>query len=137
MTPVDQEFLHRAIPGQEGDCFRACVASILELPREDVPHFAQLTAGSSSAAFWNMAYDWLEARGYEYVYRNRRGRAELGKDDYQIMVGPSPRGNGTYHAVVGQGGTIIHDPHPSRAGLDGDPQHWQWASLVNTGKVAG
>jgi hypothetical protein len=132
MIPVDQEFLHLAIPGQEGDCFRACVASVLELSRDEVPHFAQLTAGSGSAAFWNMAYDWLESRGYEYVYRNRSGRGALDKDAYQIMSGPSPRGNGGYHAVVGQGGSIIHDPHPSRAGLAGDPKKWYWASLIKT-----
>ena len=130
MIPVDQEFLHLAVPGQQGDCFRACVASILELPISDVPHFAQLTEGSSSAAFWNMAYDWLESRGYEYVYRTRAGRDSLDKTDYQIMTGPSPRGNGTYHAVIGKGGIIVHDPHPSRAGLAGDPKEWYWASLV-------
>jgi hypothetical protein len=27
------------LPHTMGDCFRACVASILELPYEEVPHF--------------------------------------------------------------------------------------------------
>lgn len=130
MNPVDQEFVHDLSIGQQGDCFRACIASVLELPISEVPHFAQLTHGSSSSAFWNMAYDWLEARGYEYTFRSRMNRADQDKAEYHMMTGPSPRGNGTYHCVVAQGGVIVHDPHPTRAGLTGDPANWRWNYLT-------
>jgi hypothetical protein len=36
MTPVDQEFLKER--GEPGDCWRACIATILGLPLAEVPH---------------------------------------------------------------------------------------------------
>jgi hypothetical protein len=41
MKPVDQEFVHRPDIGQHGDCQRAVIASLLELPITEVPHFLQ------------------------------------------------------------------------------------------------
>jgi hypothetical protein len=130
MIAVDQEFVHDLSIGQQGDCFRACVASILELPISEVPHFAQLTHGSSSAAFWNMAYDWLEERGYEYTFCSRVNRPGRDKAEFHMLTGLSPRGNGTYHCVVAQGGVIVHDPHPTHAGLAGDAADWRWNYLT-------
>jgi hypothetical protein len=39
MKPIDQEFMHDPEKGIIGDCFRACIASILELDINEVPHF--------------------------------------------------------------------------------------------------
>lgn len=49
---------------------------------------------------------------------------------YHIISGPSPRGNGVYHAVIGLNGQVHFDPHPSRAGLAGDPSEWTFDLLV-------
>lgn len=37
-------------------------------------------------------------------------------DCIYIANGMSPRG--LYHSIVAQGGEMIHDPHPSRAGIE-------------------
>jgi len=125
MIPQDQEFLHDSEKGIQGDCARAVIASLLELPIAEVPHFMQLA--DEVHGFWNRLYDWLENRGYEFlpnvslIYHWREGDPDL----YHEMSGPSPRGNGTYHAIVGKNGKPFFDPHPSRAMLGGDPTQWR------------
>ncbi len=106
MKPVDQKYLSGGeIPG---DCVRACVCSILELPLEEVPHFVR----------WH-GHEWAFALSY---WCDKRGIGATCLDGHHIMndapymlCGPSPRKG--RHAVVAQAGLIIHDPHPSRAGL--------------------
>jgi len=39
MKPQEQQYSHNPDAGVFGDCFRASIASILELPIDDVPHF--------------------------------------------------------------------------------------------------
>lgn len=125
MNPVDQEFLHNPSAGVEGDCFRAVIASLLELPISDVPHFAQLSKGVTD--FWELAYDFLDSKGYEYVPSKLPPAGAL---EFHAMSGPSPRGNGSHHGVVGRNGEVAHDPHPSRAGLAGRPGDWRMGYLV-------
>ncbi len=38
MTPLTQRYLHNP-PETYGDCYRACIASLLDLGLDDVPHF--------------------------------------------------------------------------------------------------
>jgi len=125
MIPIDQEFVHDPSINQHGDCFRACLASVLEMPREEVPHFAQ-EANGVAHIFWNNAMDWLEARGWEYVHSPTWKPHEW----FHFISGPSPRGNGVTHMVVGLNGEVVHDPHPSRAGLSGDRSMWRFSYLA-------
>lgn len=113
MKPVDQTtFGH---PG--GNCYSACVASLLELPIEDVPYFMGEPANE-----WSKRLDeWLAPRGfyalhYEINPENRAyyDREKLWPKGFYILGGKSPRGD---HAVVARGRDMVHDPHPSRAGL--------------------
>lgn len=117
MKPVDQAVLHDAARGIRGDCFRACLASILELPLEAV-----VEMGHDPEAWRHHTNEWLALMGLFY--------SDLRADDpmcegllhaspYHVIAGPSPRGGGVLHAVVGYRGAIEHDPHPSRAGLLG------------------
>ncbi len=131
MKPVDQEFLHDKTAGIEGDCFRAVLASILERPVADVPHFAAMTKLASD--FWDAVYSWLESQGYEYVPSRTPPAGAL---EYHALSGPSPRGKGTHHAVVGRDGEVAHDPHPSRAGLAGAQTNWRHGYLVPRGGMA-
>lgn len=130
MTPQDQEFI--SIPGKQyGDCMRACVASLLNMNIALVPHFLR-DADGKSVEFWEGIYDFLDSRGYEMIpsivaYRPKM-TADL--DGYHIVSGPSPRGNGLYHAVVGRHGDVVFDPHPSRAGLAGDRKEWRFDYMV-------
>lgn len=108
MKPVDQTtFGH---PG--GNCFSACVASLLEMPIEAVPYFM----GHDD---WVKAFaDWLEPHGLYPVTFKYVAPAGTGKDWWPqglyILGGKCSRGD---HAVVARGREIVHDPHPSREGL--------------------
>ena len=132
MKPADQEFTHQPEIGQHGDCQRAVIASLLELPICEVPHFLQLSDGDPSD-YWERVQTFCRTHGYAYLSVPARSGAICFGDDgdlYHEISGPSPRGNGLSHAVVGCNGQIVFDPHPSRAGLSGDPATWEHAYLV-------
>ena len=105
MHRVTQSILHGDPSGRPGDCLRAAVASLLELPLDSVPHFIE----------WD---DWDErlrdfciAHGYQPILRGRDAHVAYG-----MAWGPSERG--VRHAVCWIDGAIAWDPHPSRAGLE-------------------
>lgn len=111
MTPVDQTtFGH---PG--GNCYSACVASILGLPVSEVPYFMD-----DPPPAWHERLDaFLAPRGlyalhFQIADREIYDRNNLWPKGFYILCGKSPRGD---HAVVGCGPNVAHDPHPSRAGL--------------------
>jgi hypothetical protein len=150
MTPIDQ--VHGAlIDGELGDCWRACIASIVELSAAEVPHFAEefgiehMTAATAS---------WLRARGLTFRYVHIAGREleTLALDDDGVLRAPYRRCSeplpdylvvtgfsGTRHSVVvetapyrawveqGQPGgrpPVAHDPNPTRSGIDGVYNAW-------------
>lgn len=103
MTPVDCEFEHDP-PRQNGDCLRACVASLLDLPLSEVPHFSAHTEG------WFLKLGlWLQARGI--CIATLYGPQHV--DTYHLALGLS---NGLRHAVVMRNNVTVHNPaRPSRA----------------------
>lgn len=108
MKPVDQTTF--GVPG--GNCFSACVASLLELEVEEVPYFM-------GEPDWFFAFNrWLRPRGlYAMNFEGHPERFQgfVPDDARCILGGRSPRGP---HAVVGtMSGVTLHDPHPSRDGL--------------------
>lgn len=93
--------------GVLGNCLQAAIASALGLDLDAVPHFGAFTWWDAAARLWlrGRCLDWRWApvgRGLP------TGRC--------VVVGLSPRQTGR-HAVVGDGGRIAWDPHPSRSGL--------------------
>jgi len=130
MTPVDMTILnHNPEKGIIGDCFRCCIASLLDLPAEDVPHFCDYDWEDKSPRWFVNLNRWLAPRGVSYielpvaddgpdsVVKWLSSAAPFGFDVHHILGGTSPRGFD--HAVVARNGVISHDPHPSRAGLVG------------------
>ena len=104
MQAIDQTTFSEGL----GNCFSACVASILEVSLEDVPFFG------ADELWWARFSEWLEARNlYAVCLKHRAGRAPVG---YHILSGKSPRGE-FLHSVVAKGEDIVHDPHPSRANI--------------------
>lgn len=102
---VTQSILHGDPSGRPGNCLQAAVASLLELPLDEVPHFVEYD-------------DWLErlaefctAHGYQPIMRPPDTDVAYG-----MAWGPSERG--VRHAVVWADGAMAWDPHPSRAGLE-------------------
>ncbi len=102
MQAIDQTTFGEGL----GNCFSACVASILHLQIEEVPFFG------ADELWWTRFAEWLEARNlYAICLKHRPGRAPVG---YHILSGKSPRGD-FMHSVVAKGEDVVHDPHPSRA----------------------
>lgn len=109
---------------QIGNCYPSCIASLLDLDLADVPHVYQLHPTDDEAAMQEML-DWLRTRGLssmsfgwsDWVQRYMHG-------SLCVISGKSPRG-GFNHAVVGEitreGWRLVHDPHPSGAGIVGEP----------------
>lgn len=145
MKPVDQTLMLER--GEPGDCYRACIASIFELPIEDVPHFTleacRLAGADVDARPFDYAAliplhkevtegerrltdEWLAARGKRLVWPMKR--EDFPSEGYCIVSGVSARDGSVQHACVGDLRTlkwdndrveifIAHDPHPSRAGI--------------------
>lgn len=120
MRPVDQtEF------GERGNCVQACVASLLELPLEAVPHFLLDENGElDEHRAWKRMDTWLAGRGLErkMFYLWPGWEKCMRAQGFHLIGGDGPRSRG--HLVVGCSGTMIHDPHPSRAGLVKPEEFW-------------
>lgn len=138
MTPVKQEFTHKPEIGQHGDCQRAVIASLLDLPIADVPHFLQEADGDATK-FWEGMQSFLHSKGYAYLtIPNACGAAFYGANDdliYYEVSGVSPRNPNVMHAVIGCDGEIVFDPHPDNTGLVGDPSKWTYSYIVKTCQV--
>jgi hypothetical protein len=113
MTPHTQTIVVGDPSGLPGDCLRAAVASLLDLPTEAVPHFALFGRN-----WWNALALWCDGNGYLL------NREQAEPSIPCLAFGMSPRD--VYHAVVWADGECMHDPHPSRAGLSDAPGEF-WA----------
>ena len=108
MTPVDQDIFINDPQGRVGNCLQACIASICEMELHEVPHFAALPDES----WFETMCNWLYERGYAFEDYD----TVHDTDKYMLAIGPSPRG--TFHAVVYKDGQLVHDPHPSKDGIE-------------------
>jgi hypothetical protein len=105
-----------------GNCFAACLASILEIPLESVPNFC---VEYPDRWFWE-ACSHVGRYGYGLVMI---GDGETSREvarvtgAYSMVGGRSPRGEFA-HSVVYRGLEMAHDPHPDGAGIAGGPEDW-------------
>ena len=101
--------------GENGTCFRASLASVLNLKESRVPDFPECNCDPGVDEF-------LAPRGLRYEEYPITDPAPRG---YHIILGTSWRGG--QHAVVGLNGKLVHDPHPAeddpRRGLV-EPKSW-------------
>lgn len=111
--------------GIMGDCWRCCVAAVIGLPAEDVPHFVQ-----GSADPMGDTQKWLNERGAILVgvrgkpfdftaWWDESSRESLALQLPVIQCGPTARTRqrGQHHAVVSYKGELVYDPHPDATGL--------------------
>lgn len=113
MTPVICRVKHDP-PNSYGDCVRACVASLLDADASDVPHFYE--DGSPDGKM--RLGEWLGSIGYVAAWFYSDGNDPLeavlefmGAQNphlYYMLLG---RTEGGAHAVVCQGGAVVHDPN--------------------------
>ena len=114
MTPIKQTLFSDEKTGVVGNCLQACVASIIDLPLESVPHFTWYMS-----EWANRLYMFLDQQGYKFNgchnIRHDDGfwkRGFKGIDGYAIVGGSSPRGTWNGHAVIYKDGHPCFDPHP-------------------------
>lgn len=88
-----------------GNCMQAAVATILRRPLDSVPHFGLFSTWPDALRLW------LRGEGLDFSHVT----APPIPEQRAMLCGHSPRGYS--HAVVSEGGRIVWDPHPSRAGL--------------------
>ena len=110
MSPVTQDIFFDDPQGRAGNCLQALVASITEKPLEEVPHFAAI----EDASWFDQTVEFLNKNGFN-VYDCEIEEMLHVKNSFVWASGPSPRG--VHHCVLYQNGEMIHDPHPSGAGL--------------------
>ena len=115
MIPLKQKYLH--IPDQQhGDCWRTCIASILEC---DVDKFPYHNGDISWPDEYDEMMQILESMGYAYgtipINYVTQGILDCpDTDGYSIAIGKSNRG--VNHSVIWKNG-IVHDPHPDNTGI--------------------
>lgn len=90
------------------NCMQCCVAYMLGMPFSQVPHFAQ---SNDPVACWDGFQSFIAKQGYTAVMLPGDQRPE----SHYLASGKSARG--TSHMVVMHDGKLLHDPHPTKAGL--------------------
>ncbi len=108
MIPVQQTILNSV----NGDCLRACIASILDLPIEAVPNFMDEPGDGWRDAFSKFLAQFdLQALDFPTAEL-----ANWSPSGYHLLAGKGPRG--VYHSVVGYQGIVVWDPYPEGTGLE-------------------
>lgn len=136
LKPVFQTIFGNGIGTEAGNCMPACLASILEIPLDDIPHFA----GNhyEPRDFHKAVDEWLRSIGYRPIRMYVENIEECAlyiegwSDEFVLLSGDSPRGDWA-HIVVGKVSDhgysfdVVHDPHPSGSGLASDPK---WVTFI-------
>ena len=112
MRPVMQSKLWSPFGIHNGNCYAACIASLLELPLWMVPPFEDMFGRGD----WRERTDeWL---GHFFGLRlvKKMGHPIEYLPEFYIACGQSARGVG--HAVICRDGQLVHDPHFSGTGIE-------------------
>lgn len=99
-----------------GNCWSTCVAMLVGMDTKDVPNFCGIYR-EGEARWLEEANRWLAKRGVLIMVftSDPTTWGESYRDTVCIASGPAVRGHD--HAVLWQGGKLLHDPHPSNDGL--------------------
>lgn len=134
-----QKYEHDPKNGVYGDCYRTCVAMILDMDRDDVPHFSKLALlnpeGPSASQYLR---EWLKSKNLGVFSVVLSGDNTIGEvlkmlghivNDVPIMlIGESGRYEGVGHVVVVKNGEIIADP--SGSGIVGPSEDFYWVEII-------
>ena len=119
--PQDQTVFAGGESGEPGNCWAASIASIVGFPIHIVPNFVAKPLWLLETQRWLNSYGW----GLVKIPWPKCPFGGQFPPSVVVLSGWGPRGVG--HSVVGRveldkegiaSLRIIHDPHPSRAGLD-------------------
>jgi hypothetical protein len=138
MTPQKQKYRHDPDNGVFGDCYRTCLAMLLGLPRDDVPHYVTTMDPDAWKETVQPKYDsWLSDRGLIEVAIAYACDLDTLLSLYELMnpkahymlTGKS--GTGCNHVVVCRGGEIVCDPAQNDSGIvDKTDDGFLWVSFL-------
>lgn len=143
MKPQKQLFKHDPKNGVYGDCFRTCLAVVLDLDAAEVPHFMHGSSGvGSDEEAHDRAEAWLRERGYatlNFLFEGKFTPAEVmdgirwmnsrNTGALYLLAGESK--TGVNHNVVCANGEIVCDPSQNNSGIKGPcDDGWYWATFL-------
>ena len=139
MTPVFCIVKHNPDAGTFGDCVRACIASLLNMKAEDVPHFYHDNCdgeiGHPRIREWlgqnNLAPFWVYFDGNDTLEKVLEMMALTNPETFYMLYGNTGYGD---HVVVCQGGKIVHDPAWVPDGIVGPNSNGVWSVMAITVK---
>jgi len=115
------------ILGDNGDCFRTCIACLMDHYVNDVPHF--MDGSTTPEEGYDAAQEWLRGWTLQMVMIPFDGEGESVEEILEYFEALLPTGQkailtggtarGSNHCVVIEDGAIIHDPDPQNRGLIG------------------
>ena len=114
MIPTKQTVIHDPANGLHGNCLSAVLASLLHIPIDGIPLFA------NPSTWVKDLNEWLQPFGLAYCMV---ADFERHIDVYGIhglwheISGNTRRSKDVYHAVVAKDGEVVFDPHPDNTGL--------------------
>ncbi len=120
MTPTKQTKLYGKDGIHNGNCFAACLATLLDLPLWMVPPFEDMFGRTDH--YMERCQRWLQQMLKLQLVRVE-GHPQDKLPEFYIANGLSPRG--VYHSVIYSAGNLVHDPHFSDAGID-PVVNWCW-----------
>lgn len=140
MIPVSQTIVHPT----DGNCFQACLASVLEQPLGSIPHFLRLYG---QPLMLPKARAWLtENFGLSLLTVNVQGinRTRILRPftpgSLVLVSGQSHTFEEATHVVVGRitndvnDYELVHDPNPGGLGLKGEPFYYYYFVAVDPAK---
>lgn len=132
MTPNKQLFRHSPAEGLIGDCWRTCIACLLDLRPDEVPHFCadcwedNQKATANAREFLALAnLDFVEVAFQGDLDLILRGVAAANPGKFYLLAGNSK--NGVGHSVICCDDRIVWDPSLDDSGIVGpmdDGYYW-------------
>jgi hypothetical protein len=96
----------------DGNCFAACLASILELPLEVVPNLARFWHDGEWDRAWNKQQRWLERFGLRVTWAEPSDAKDWRPEGYWISTNNVGQGEHDQHATVWRGHEMVWNPCP-------------------------
>lgn len=135
-----QKYEHDPEQGIYGDCYRTCVAMILDMDRDVVPHFSkQCHIYPDGPSATQRLRDWLKLKnlGVFSVTLSGEHKIEevldiLGNSSFDIpfmLIGESGKYKDVGHVVVVRNGAIVADP--SGSGIVGPIADRYWLEVIS------
>jgi hypothetical protein len=109
MTPVMQTKFTDEAAGRIGNCFSACLASLLDISIEKVPPFEELQE-NRRRELQVLAF-FVRLHGFVFVDRYRKQPPHDGQHYIAAMI--TPLSENIVHCVIMRDGKVVHNPNPN------------------------